>query len=44
VAAIAARWSAAVQDGRPKAQAVAEAQLDTVEWDALVAACVAASQ
>jgi hypothetical protein len=43
VAAMAARWSSAVQDGRPKAQAVAEAQLDTVDWDALVAACVAAS-
>ena len=43
-AAMAARWSSAVQDGRPKAQAVAEAQLDTVDWDALVAACVAASQ
>jgi hypothetical protein len=43
VAAMAARWSSAVQDGRPKAQAVAEAQLDTVDWDALVAACVGAS-
>ncbi len=43
VAAMAARWSSAVLDGRPKAQAVAEAQLDTVDWDALVAACVEAS-
>jgi hypothetical protein len=39
VAAIAARWSAAVQDGRPKAQAVTEAQLAKVDWDALAASC-----
>jgi hypothetical protein len=39
VAATAARWSAAVQDGRPKAQAVTEAQLAKVDWDGLAAAC-----
>jgi hypothetical protein len=41
VAGIAARWSSALQDGRPKAQAVTEAQLAGVDWDALVAACLA---
>lgn len=41
VAAIASRWSSALLDGRPKAQAVTEAQLAKVDWDALVAACVA---
>jgi hypothetical protein len=39
VAVTAARWSAALQDGRPKAQAVTEAQLARVDWDALGAAC-----
>lgn len=39
VAAIATRWSAALLDGRPKAQAVTEAQLAKVDWDALAAAC-----
>jgi hypothetical protein len=41
VAGIAARWSSALQDGRPKAQAVTEAQLADVDWDALMAACLA---
>jgi hypothetical protein len=30
-----------LQDGRPKAQAVTEAQLADVDWDALMAACLA---
>jgi hypothetical protein len=42
VAGIAARWASALLEGRPKAQAVTEAQLATVDWDALAAACVAA--
>ncbi|HYO19489.1 MAG TPA: hypothetical protein VES02_12580 [Dermatophilaceae bacterium] len=41
VAAIASRWSSALLDGRPKVQAVTEAQLAKVDWDALVAACLA---
>jgi hypothetical protein len=40
VAATTARWSSAVLEGRPKAQAVTEAQLAEVDWDALGAACV----
>lgn len=39
VAAIAGRWSSALQDGRPKVQAVTEDQLAGVDWDALVEAC-----
>lgn len=39
VAAIADRWSSALQDGRPKVQAVTEDQLAQIDWDALVAAC-----
>ncbi len=42
VAAIAERWSSALQDGRPKVQAVTENQLAQVDWDALVGACAAA--
>jgi hypothetical protein len=38
-AVTAARWSAALQEGRPKAQAVTEAQLARVDWEALGAAC-----
>jgi hypothetical protein len=41
VAAIADRWSSALQDGRPKVQAVTEDQLGQVDWDALVGACAA---
>lgn len=41
VSLIAARWSSALLEGRPKAQAVTEAQLATIDWDALVSACVA---
>jgi len=41
VAAIAGRWSSALQDGRPKVQRVTEGQLAKVDWDALAAACVA---
>lgn len=41
VAAIAERWSSALQDGRPKVQAVTENQLAQVDWDALVGACAA---
>jgi hypothetical protein len=41
VAVIAPRWSSAVLEGRPKAQAVTESQLDTIDWDALVSACIA---
>jgi hypothetical protein len=41
LSAIASRWSLALLDGRPKVQAVTEAQLAAVDWDALVAACVA---
>jgi hypothetical protein len=39
VAVTAQRWSGAVLDGRPKAQAVTEAQLAEVDWDALGSAC-----
>lgn len=39
VAGIAARWSSALLEGRPKAQAVTEAQLSRVDWEALAAAC-----
>jgi hypothetical protein len=39
VAEIAASWSAAVLDGRPKVQATTERQLDGVDWDGLAAAC-----
>jgi hypothetical protein len=39
LAAIAARWSSALQDGRPKAQLVAEGLLAKADWDALAAAC-----
>jgi len=39
VAVIAARWSSALQDGRPKVQAVTEDQLAGVDWDALVQGC-----
>ena len=41
VAVIAPRWSSAVLEGRPKAQAVTESQLVTIDWDALVSACIA---
>jgi hypothetical protein len=41
VALIATRWSSALLEGRPKAQAVTEAQLATIDWDALVSACLA---
>ncbi len=41
LAIIAGRWSSAVEAGRPKVQAVTEAQLAAVDWDALAAACVA---
>lgn len=41
LAIIADRWSSAVEAGRPKMQAVTEAQLAAVDWDALAAACVA---
>jgi hypothetical protein len=40
VSLIAARWSSALLEGRPKAQAVTEAQLATIDWDALVSACI----
>lgn len=39
VAAIAARWSSALLDGRPKAQKVTEEQLAAIEWDGLVDSC-----
>lgn len=39
VAAIAARWSSALLDGRPKAQKVTEDQLAAIDWDELVAPC-----
>lgn len=39
VAAIAARWSAALLDGRPKAQKVTEEQLAAIDWGGLVAPC-----
>lgn len=39
VAVIAGRWSAAVLEGRPKQQAVTEAQLAEVDWAALATAC-----
>lgn len=38
---IAGRWSAAVEFGRPKVQAVTEAQLTAADWDALAAPCAA---
>ena len=41
LAIIAGRWSSAVEAGRPKVQAVTEAQLVAADWDALAAACVA---
>lgn len=41
LAIIADRWSSAVEAGRPKQQAVTEAQLAAVDWDELVAACAA---
>jgi hypothetical protein len=41
LAIIAGRWSSAVEAGRPKVQAVTEAQLAAADWDALAAACVA---
>lgn len=39
VAEIAASWSAAVLDGRPKVQATTERLLDGVAWADLTAAC-----
>lgn len=39
LAVISGRWASAVEAGRPKLQAVTEAQLAEVDWDALVAAC-----
>ena len=41
LAIIADRWSSAVEFGRPKVQAVTEAQLAAADWDALAAACAA---
>jgi hypothetical protein len=41
VSLIAERWSSALLEGRPMAQAVTEAQLATIDWDALVSACIA---
>jgi len=40
---IADRWSSAVEAGRPKVQAMTEAQLAEADWDRLAAACVARS-
>jgi uncharacterized protein HemY len=39
LAIIAGQWSSAVEAGRPKLQAVTEAQLAAVDWAALAAAC-----
>lgn len=39
LAATASRWASALQDGRPKAQLVAEGLLAKADWDALAASC-----
>lgn len=41
LAVIAGRWASAVELNRPKVQAVTEAQLADVDWEALAAECVA---
>lgn len=41
VAVIAGRWASALEAGRPKVQGVTEAQLASVDWDELAAACIA---
>jgi hypothetical protein len=41
LAVMAGRWASAVELNRPKVQAVTEAQLADVDWQALAAACVA---
>ena len=41
LAVIADRWASSLEEGRPKVQGRAEAQIRSVDWDALVATCTA---